>query len=103
MVYKLLVLNLEVVEQRLVVVLRCEAGVGEIAVDVAPFAKTAVVKQFQVIRDDERDDAVRQAFLEQDQSPHTAIAVLERMDPLELLVKVDEVFQRILLFCMVGG
>ena len=66
MVYRLLVLDLEVVEQRLVVVLRCEAGVGEIAVDMAPFAKTAVVKQFQVVSDDERDDSVSQAFFEQD-------------------------------------
>ena len=103
MVYRLLVLNLEVVEQRFVVVLCREAGVGEIAVDMAPFAEAPLVKQFQVIRDDEWDDSVRQAFLEQDQTPHTAISVLERMDPLELLVKVDEVFQRFLLFCMVAG
>ena len=103
MVYRILVPNLEVVEQRFVVVLCCEAGIGEIAVDMAPFAKTAVVKQFQVVRDDERDDSVSQAFLEQDQTPHTAISVLERMDPLELLVKVDEVFQCFLLFGMVGG
>ena len=59
-------LNLEVVEQRLVVVLRREAGVSKIAVDMAPFAKTAVVKQFQVVSDDERDDSVSQAFFEQD-------------------------------------
>ena len=40
----ILVLNLEVVEQRFVVVLCREAGIGEIAVDMAPFAKTAVVE-----------------------------------------------------------
>ena len=49
----LLILDLEVLQQRLVLVLGGKAGVREVAVDLPPFAGTAVVEEFELFGDDE--------------------------------------------------
>jgi hypothetical protein len=63
---------------------------------VAPFTETAVVEHLEFIRDDEGDYFVGQTFLEHQQTTYSAIAVLERMNALEVYVESEDVFQRLL-------
>lgn len=92
-----MVLDLEIVEERLEVVLSGEAGVEEITTNAGPLAKASVVEQFQVIGNDEGHDASRETFLEHDQATDAAIAVLEGVDRLEALMEVDDVLDGVLL------
>ena len=79
-------------------VLGGEAGVGEEAGGVVPFAEASVVEEFEFFRDDEGDDVIGQTFFEQNEPSYSAVAVLEGMDFLKLLVKVEQVFQILFLF-----
>ena len=97
-----LILDFEVVQQRLVLVLAGKASVGEITVDMAPFAEAAVVEEFEFFGDDEWGKAVGKALLEHHQAAYSAVAVLEGVDALELAVEVDDVFQRLLLLGVIG-
>ena len=45
-----------------------------------------------------RYNAAVQALLEHDETPHTAVAVLERVNLLEADVQVEDVLQRVLLY-----
>ena len=45
-------------------VLGCEAGVCEVAIDVAPFFETSIIEHLQFVCDDKGDDAVCETFLE---------------------------------------
>ena len=90
------VFDSEIVECGLILVLRRQAGVGQVAVDVAPFAKAAIVEHLEFVGDDKRYDAAVQALLEHDETPHTTIAVLERVNLLEADVQVEDVLQRVL-------
>lgn len=57
------------------------------SVDVSPVLDTSIVVQTQFLGDDKRYDTSLQALPEHQQSPHTSVAVLERMDaPRELIV-----------------
>ena len=85
----------EVVEQRLVVVLRCEAGVAQIFAYGWPLLQTAVVEHLEVVGDDEGNDAGRQTLLEHHESSDTAVAVLKRVDAFETLVQVEDVVERL--------
>ena len=53
------------------------AGVAEVAGLGFPILEAAVVVELQVLRQDEGDDAVAQALLEQQQVADAAVAVLE--------------------------
>ena len=86
-----LVLNSEIVQKALVAVLGSEAGVCQIAVDVPPFAKSAIVEQLQVIGNDKRNVAMVQTLLEHQQSAYTPIAILKRMDGLKTHMEVENV------------
>ena len=68
--------DLEVLKEGFEVVLGGEAGVGEVAGSVVPFAEAAVVEEFEFFRDDEGDDVVSQAFFEENEPSHSAVAVL---------------------------
>ena len=46
-----------------------------------PFLETPVVEQLQVILDDKGDDVMLQTLLKKDQTAHTAISILEGMNP----------------------
>ncbi len=92
------IFNLEVLEEGFEVVLGGEAGVGEVAGGVVPFAEAAVVEEFEFFRDDEGDDVVGQTFFEEDEPSHSAVAILEGMDFLKFLVKVEQVLQILFLF-----
>ena len=58
-----------------------------------PFAKAAIVEEFEFFGDDEGNDVAGKALLEHHQAADAAVAVLEGMDALELAVEVDDVFQ----------
>lgn len=94
--------DLEVVQRRLVRILCCQTGIEEISVDLSPFIEPTIVVELQLLSDDERNYVVRQALLEHQESSDPAVAVLERVDALELAVKVDDVFKRHLSFCVVA-
>ena len=89
------ILDLEIVQQGLVIVLGCKAGVSKVAVHVSPFPETAVVEEFEFFGDDERHDTVCKAFLEHQEPSYAPVPVLERMDCLELLMQVDDILQRL--------
>ena len=78
---------------RLKAVLGGEAGVHEVAFDLVPFFETAVVEQFQIILDDERDNIMLQALLKEDQTAYTAISILEGMDALKGYVEGYDVLK----------
>lgn len=87
------ILNLKIVQQGFVVVLCGQAGVHEVAVKMAPFPEPSVVEEFEIFGDDERHDSVCETLFEHHQPSHTTVPVLEGMNGLELLVKVDNVLQ----------
>ena len=57
-----------------------EASVHEETFFSIPFFETAVIEQLQVVLDNEGDDVVLQALLEENQAAYTAVSVLEGMD-----------------------
>ena len=65
-----------------------QAGIGQIAFFVIPFLQSTVIEHLQIVLNDERNDIVFQALLKHDQPAHTAVAVLERMNPLKLHMEV---------------
>ena len=80
-----------------------DTSVGQITVDVTPFAKTPVIEEFEIVSDDKRNDTVGKALLEHHKAPYTSISVLEGMNDFEFLMKVDNVLQRFLFLGIVGG
>ena len=90
------ILDLEIVEYRLVVVLCCQTGVRKILPNFRPALKTAIIKHLQVVRNDERYDTVSQTLLEYYEPSHTPVAVLKRVDHLKALVQIEDILQRFL-------
>ena len=82
-------------------VLRQEAGVAEVASFGFPVLEAAVVEGFEIVRDDEGNDAAAQAFLEQQQAADAAVAVLEGVDALEAVVEVQQIVEGFLLLCVI--
>ena len=74
-------------------VLGCEAGVCEVAIDVAPFFETSIIEHLQLVCDDKGDHAVCETFLEHQETSDSAITVLERVCLLEAYVKVEDVLK----------
>ena len=72
------VFDSEIVEYCLILVLCRQAGVGQVAVDVAPFTKSSVVEHLQLVGDDKRYDGAMQTFLEHDEATYTTIAFCSR-------------------------
>ena len=99
----LLKIDSEIFQILLEPILRGEAGIAEIAFFICPLVQSSVVKQFQIIVNDERHNIVAQAFLEQNQPSDSAVAVLERMDALELIVKFQQLVKALFLAHVVIG
>ena len=77
-------------------VLRRAACVKEAgAPPLPPFLKPKIIELPHVVGDDERRDVVLEAFLEEDQAPDAAVAVLKRMDLLEAHMQIKQVRQRL--------
>ena len=63
----------------------------------SPFLQATIIKQLQIVLNDKWDDSILQAFLEKDQTPDSAVAVLERVNPLKTDMEINQVTQR---FCV---
>ena len=74
-------------------VLGCEAGVCEVAINVAPFLETSIIEHLEFVCDDKGDYAVCETFLEHHEASDSAITILERMNLLETYVKVEDVLK----------
>ena len=58
-----------------ILLLRRQAGIHQITLSPVPFLQPAIIEQFQIILDDERDHIIFQALFEQDQSAHTDVSI----------------------------
>ena len=56
---------------------------------------------FQVIRDDEGNEVGTQAFLEEQEAPDPAVAILKRMDAFETAVEIQQILERLFLLRMI--
>ena len=70
-------------------ILSGSAGVKKIFFDFRPFVQTAIIKPFEGIVNDERKNARTETFLEHDQPPNPAIAVLKRMDRFKADMEIE--------------
>ena len=64
-------------------------------VSFAPVLETEIVELLEVLRYDERRDAVFEAFLEENQTADAPVAVLERMDLFEADMEVKQILERL--------
>ena len=93
--------DFEVIEQGLVAVLGGKASVEQVSPHVVPFRQAAIVKKLDFIGNYERHKPVGKALLEHYQTPHSAIAVLERMNCLKTLMEFYYIFKRLAFFRVV--
>ena len=98
-----LYINVKKCEKTSECVLTVKTGVDQIAFFVLPFGKAAVVKRLFSVFDDERYDAIVQAFLQRDQTPDSAIAILKRMDALKVVVKSNNIIDSNHINRRIGG
>ena len=89
----LFIFNFKIVKEHLELVLGCQAGVNKVFIGVPPLCQSSIVEHSKFVSNDERHDVVGKTFFEHQQTSHSPIAVLKRMNPLELYMKVDDFFQ----------
>ena len=89
----LILFNVEMSQDGFILVLGCEAGISEVTIDVAPFAKTTIIEELEIVCDDEGDDVISKAFLEHDKATYASIAILEGMNLLEANMEIKNVFE----------
>lgn len=94
----MLILYSEVIQKFLVIILCREAGIGKKTIDSSPFPESAVIVEFQIICNDERNYSASQTLFEHNKPPHTPIPVLKRMDGFKLLVEINNILKVLLLF-----
>ena len=80
--------NFEISKHPFELILRRQAGVAEVAVQVSPVLEPAIVEQMQVLGDDEGDYTALQTLPKHQQPSDAAVAVLKRVDALKLHVKI---------------
>ena len=68
-----------------------------------PFVEPAIVKHLQVILDNKRDNVVFETFLEKDKSADTPVAVLERMNALEVMMERNDLLERMIRDGIIAG
>ena len=68
-----------------------------------PLPNTSQISGTALVVDDERHDIVSQAFLEQDESAHAAIAVLEGEDLLEPDMEIQDMISLNFSLVLVAG
>ena len=76
-----------------ILILGGETGICEVAINVTPLMKSAIIEHLQIICDDEGNDAICEAFFEHDETAYTPVAILEGMNLLEADVKVENIFE----------
>ena len=83
----------EVLAVSCVLILRGEAGVGQISRLTVEFSQAAVVKLLVLIVDDEGDDAEGQAVFEEQQAANSSISILEGMNGFKVYMKFEQVME----------
>ena len=101
--YSTSVRNSKIVQVCLKSILGGEAGVHKEAFFVVPLFESAIVKQLQVILDDERHNVVLQTLFKEDQSAYTAVSVLEGMDALKGYMESYDVLKSLGRQCIIVG
>ena len=91
-----LILHLEIIEQGFVVILCSKAGISQILLDVGPLLQASVVEHFKIVSYDKRHDTICQTLLEHYEPTHTTITILEWVNGLEALMKVENIIKGIL-------
>ena len=92
---------LKIIQHQPELILSQETGVPEVAALGFPVLQAPVVERFQIVRQDEGDDAAAQALLEQQQTANASVAVLEGVDALEAVVEVQQVVEGLFFFGVV--
>ena len=90
-----LVWHLEIVQIFLELILRQKASVAQISRLRLPFMQSPIIEHFQIFINDKWNDIIFQAFLEQNQSADTPVAILKRMDRFKFIMKRNQIFQRL--------
>lgn len=85
------------------IILGGEAGVAEVAGELGPVGEASVVEDLEGICDDKGDNVVREAFFEHDETPDTAVAILEGVNALECVVEVQNIIEGLLFYALVAG
>ena len=80
-------------QQNLEMILCRQAGIHQISLLAPPLLQSTIIKLLNIILDDKRRYSISQAFLEHDQSSHTAISVLKRVYLLKLIMKLNNIPQ----------
>ena len=76
-----------------ILILGGETGICEVAINVTPLMKSAIIEHLQIICDDEGNDAICEAFFEHDETAYTSVAILEGMNLLEADMEIKDVFE----------
>ena len=82
--------NAEIVQINFESVLCGQAGIHHVSAFVIPLVQSTIVEHLQVILNDKGNDAVLEAFLEENQSSDTPITVLKGMNSFKLKMEVKQ-------------
>src|SRR5699024_6416002 len=88
-----LIWDSEIVQIRLISILCGQASICQIPFFIVPLFQSAIIEQFQIILNDKRNNIIFQAFFKHNQSTHSPIAILKRMDSLKLYMEVQNIFK----------
>ena len=58
-----LIFNPKIIQIRLILILCCQTGIGQITFFVVPFLQSTIIEHLQIILDDKRNDIIFQTFL----------------------------------------
>ena len=96
-----LIFNPKIIQIRLILILCCQTGIGQITFFVVPFLQSTIIEQLQIILNNERNNIVFQTLLKHNQSAHTPITILERMNSLKLHMEVKNIRKGLFFFGVV--
>lgn len=70
-----LIFNPKIIQIRLILILCCQTGIGQITFFVVPFLQSTIIEQLQIILNNERNNIVFQTLLKHNQSAHASITI----------------------------
>ena len=77
-----LIFNPKIIQICFIFILRCQTDICQITFFVVLFLQSTVIEHFQIALNNEWNNIVFQTLLKHNQSSHSAVAILERMNPL---------------------
>ena len=77
-----LIFNPKIIQICFIFILRCQTDICQITFFVVLFLQSTVIEHFQIALNNEWNNIVFQTLLKHNQSSHSVVAVLERMNPL---------------------